>query len=173
MNASDIDIDSIQVASPCPASWRKMKGDSTVRHCEECNLNVYDFSNLNRAEIKQLIVKNEGTRLCVRLHKREDGTLITRDCPVGVRSLQRRKLAWVSAGCFAFVALVGFVSRIDPERRRQPDEFVRNVTEKLRDVPVLGAIVEKIFPEPEPVILMGAMPSPRTPGPTIGKLPGP
>jgi len=71
-----------RIASPCRASWEKMQGDDRVRHCAECNLNVYNFAAMTTAEVEELIANREG-RLCARLYQRADGTLITQDCPVG------------------------------------------------------------------------------------------
>src|SRR6516165_4128226 len=82
-------LDNIRVASPCPASWEKMSGDDRVRHCQEGKLNVYNLSDMTRAEAEQLITSREG-RLCVRFFRRADGTILTRDCPRGLRALSER-----------------------------------------------------------------------------------
>ena len=37
-------INNIRVASPCPAKWEQMQGDDRVRHCDACNLNVYNLA---------------------------------------------------------------------------------------------------------------------------------
>jgi len=80
----------LRVASPCTASWEQMTGDDRVRHCAECNLDVYNFSALTPAEIEQLLAASKGQRLCGRLYRRADGTVLTRDCPVGFRARVRR-----------------------------------------------------------------------------------
>src|SRR5512144_2722432 len=87
------------IASPCPASWESMKGDDRVRFCELCNLNVYNFAQLTQTEAAALIANSEG-RICARLYRRADGTVITRDCPVGLRAL-RRRAARVAGAVFA------------------------------------------------------------------------
>jgi hypothetical protein len=43
-----------------------------------------DFHARLGAEAERLVVEKEG-RLCVRFHRRADGTVLTRDCPVGLR----------------------------------------------------------------------------------------
>jgi hypothetical protein len=78
-----------RIASPCTADWNRMKGDDRVRHCEQCNLNVYNFAELTYKEIEELVAAREG-RLCVRLYKRADGNMITKDCPVGFQMKVRR-----------------------------------------------------------------------------------
>jgi hypothetical protein len=72
----------LKIASPCPASWDDMEGDERVRFCDECELNVYSLSDMPEKEALKLVEEREG-RLCVRFYQREDGTVITRDCPVG------------------------------------------------------------------------------------------
>src|SRR5262245_23205560 len=83
-------VNNLRVASLCPASWDSMSGDNTVRYCELCHLNVYNFSAMTTAEVEKLLMTNEGRRICGRLYKRADGTVITRDCPVGLRALRKR-----------------------------------------------------------------------------------
>jgi len=66
-----------------------MIGDERVRFCGQCELNVYNLSALNRTQAENLISGTEG-RLCVRFHRRKDGSILTQDCPVGLRALRRR-----------------------------------------------------------------------------------
>jgi hypothetical protein len=66
-----------------------MNGDDRVRHCGECKLNVFNLSEMTRAEAERFIATREG-RLCVRFYRRIDGTIITRDCPKGLRALTER-----------------------------------------------------------------------------------
>ncbi len=73
----------LTIASPCPASWDEMKGDERVRFCDECELNVYNLSDMSEEEALKLVEEREG-RLCVRFYQREDGTVLTSDCPVGM-----------------------------------------------------------------------------------------
>lgn len=82
-------LDNVHVASPCLADWERMSGDSRIRHCCECNLSVYNLSEMTRQEAEDLIRNHEG-RLCVRFYRRADGTILTRNCPVGLRILVRR-----------------------------------------------------------------------------------
>lgn len=66
-----------------------MIGDERVRFCGQCELNVYNLSALTKAQAENLIVRTEG-RLCVRFYRRTDGSILTQDCPVGLRALRRR-----------------------------------------------------------------------------------
>jgi hypothetical protein len=82
-------LQNIRIASPCPADWEKMVGDERVRHCSECNLNVYNLSAMTEHQVKQLIAGSKG-RVCARLYRRADGTVIMQDCPWSMRALKRR-----------------------------------------------------------------------------------
>jgi len=94
-------LDRLRVASPCPTSWDQMSGNERVRYCELCNLNVYNIAELTRKEATALVSGTEG-HFCARLFRRSDGTVITRDCPVGLRAI-RRRVARVSGAVFATV----------------------------------------------------------------------
>jgi hypothetical protein len=72
----------LKIATPCPASWDDMEGDDRVRFCDECELNVYNLSAMTEDAARKLVEERER-RLCVRFYQREDGTVLTSDCPVG------------------------------------------------------------------------------------------
>jgi len=83
-----------------------------VRFCSGCNRNVYNLSAMTQREAAALVYKTEG-RLCVRFYRRADGTLLTQDCPVGLRALKRR-VAWVAQLLFGMLlsslAGLGFIA---------------------------------------------------------------
>jgi hypothetical protein len=103
----DIELDQLQIASPCKADWDAMAGDAQVRFCGQCKLNVYNLSGMTRAQAQTLVESREG-RLCVRFFRRDDGTILTQDCPVGWAAVQRRlwlvKTALVSAAAVFLAA---------------------------------------------------------------------
>ena len=52
-----------------------------ARFCDSCERPVYDSKALTRDELLDLIAQHEDQRLpCMRLHRRPDGTIVTRDC---------------------------------------------------------------------------------------------
>jgi hypothetical protein len=105
----------MRVASPCGVGWETMEGDARVRFCRLCSLNVYDLSGMTRAEVEALVLKTEG-RLCGRLTRRADGTILTKDCPVGIRALRRR--ATLAAGA-AFAALLSLFTLAVGQTKKQ------------------------------------------------------
>ncbi len=96
-------FDRLRIASACPASWEKMKGNEQVRFCAECQLNVYNLSGMTRRQAEAVVRQTEG-RLCARFYRRADGTILTRDCPVGLRALRRRTARIVGAAATALLS---------------------------------------------------------------------
>lgn len=88
-NWSALMLNNIRVASPCSAKWEQMSGDNRIRHCHACNLNVYNFSEFSEQEIREILASRKE-RLCGRLFQRHDGTVITQNCPVGLKKVVRR-----------------------------------------------------------------------------------
>lgn len=42
----------LKVASPCPAKWEDMKGDDAVRHCDSCDKDVFQISNMSTEQVE-------------------------------------------------------------------------------------------------------------------------
>ena len=111
-------LDSVRIAAPCPADWDNMYGSERLRFCDQCQLNVYNLSDMSRAEAEHLIGQTEG-RLCVRYYKRRDGSIITQNCPVGLRAIKRRlsRIATaVVSSLLGFFAAIGFYRIVDEAR---------------------------------------------------------
>lgn len=102
-------LSNVKVASPCPADWDRMIGDERVRFCGQCQLNVFNLSAMTRDQAESVIAGAEG-RLCVRFYRRKDGSILTQDCPVGLRAIRQRasriRRAVLSA-LFGFLAGIG------------------------------------------------------------------
>jgi len=109
-------LGAFHVASPCPSSWEKMIGDERVRHCSECNLNVYNLSAMTEREIEQLVQATQGRRLCARLYRRADGTVLTRDCPWSLRMMARRASRFASAMLTALMSVTAAVAKPKPPK---------------------------------------------------------
>jgi carboxypeptidase family protein len=104
MTAFSSNLDRLRIATPCPISWEQMTGNDRVRFCGHCQLNVYNLSELSRSEAESLIASTEG-RLCARIYRRADGTVLTKDCPEGLRALRRRISKRVAAVFAAIVSV--------------------------------------------------------------------
>jgi hypothetical protein len=99
-------LDNIRVAKPCPADWNGMFGNDRKRFCGECKLNVYNLSDMTRREAETFLIESEG-RVCVRYFQRADGTVLTKDCPVGLAALKRRVSKAMTAVFSMFAGIFG------------------------------------------------------------------
>lgn len=142
-------LDNIRVAAPCRADWNAMTGDDRVRHCGSCDKRVYNLSDLTRDEAEALIVAHEG-KLCVRYFRRHDGTILTRDCRVGIS--RRRRLRVIAAGAAALLGASAYLAWTGGRGDERPRELeVMGGIEPLPPPPpveeVKGELVE---PPPQP-----------------------
>ena len=159
-------LESIRIAQPCSADWDDMSGDDRVRFCGKCEKNVYNLSAMSREEGEALVRDKEG-RLCVRLYQRADGTVITNDCPVGVRRARLRARVWAkissaAASAALVLGLFGGRARADltVDGKKHTGDKKPVVTEPVR---VMGGAVAIHEPDKKPP-LMGkiAMPPQQT-----------
>jgi hypothetical protein len=97
-------LDKVQIAAPCSADWDRMIGDERKRHCSECKLNVYNLSAMTQREAENFLIKAEG-RVCLRIYRRSDGTVLTHNCPIGWQVLKKRVSRTATA---AFGLIAGF-----------------------------------------------------------------
>lgn len=82
-----------------------MTGDEKMRACSLCAKNVYNISNMTRQEAEDLLLANEPGSVCVGYFRRSDGTIVTDDCPVGLRRL-RNGCRWLLRTAAAAVSLL-------------------------------------------------------------------
>ncbi len=105
-------LDNLRIATPCSASWNDMgqTENDAVRFCGQCSKNVYDISNMSKAEAELLIQRGAaaGALPCMKLYVRQDGTIITDDCPVGLRRIRDfwRKVQSLAAAVAALLLVV-------------------------------------------------------------------
>jgi hypothetical protein len=137
-------LDLIQIASPCHVSWDEMQGDNRVRFCGQCKLHVYDLSQMNRSDAQQFIRQREG-RTCVRFFRRRDSTILTRDCPRGLRVVRQRLVRAAAALAALFVALFTTALFAGLQKRSGPNGF--RCTEPF--------FARWIRPQPEIELFMG------------------
>ncbi len=86
---------SLEIASPCSALWSEMTGDDRSRFCQSCQLTVHNLSAMTTDDAQALLTKAQEAdkRVCVRFYQREDGTVMTQDCSVGVELSLRQRVA--------------------------------------------------------------------------------
>ena len=114
-----------------------MIGDDRVRHCSQCNLNVYNLSAMSGREAEELVSKREG-RICVRFYRRKDGTVLTENCPVGLKVVLRRVSRIAGIALSAAMIAVPVVAQTETFVQR---EVVQNKASlELFVVDVQGAV---------------------------------
>jgi hypothetical protein len=108
-------LDSLRVASPCEVSWDAMVGNGRVRHCAKCSKEVFNISNMSRSDAELFLLDRAGAGgACVTFYRRSDGTILTPDCPVGVRIRRRADavVAVVTAAFLGALAVVGLGGKV-------------------------------------------------------------
>jgi hypothetical protein len=150
-------LDQVTVAAPCPADWDEMIGNERARFCGQCRLNVYNLSGMTKREAEALIAGAEG-RLCVRFYRRADGTILTENCPVGLRALKRRLSRLSRATLSALLSFLAGLGLYTAFEDRKPVLIMgaRAETDVMKRVavpptePVVGEYIkgEAVFPLP-------------------------
>jgi len=159
-------LDQVRIASPCTADWEAMTGDERVRFCSQCSLHVYNLAQMTREEAEALLREREG-RLCARVYRRRDGTVVTKDCPVGVRKARRWLVTQVAgvSGVFGIFAVLAPMVRAD--KLRQSEAFQRLRHSRFGQAQPLAAVLKWIDPTPEEFsVTAGAIAWPAPVGPT-------
>lgn len=69
----------LKIENPCQESWNAMSKNDGGKHCESCNKNVVDFSQLNDSEIIKYLSKNNSSKICGRLETHQLSRIIKAD----------------------------------------------------------------------------------------------
>jgi hypothetical protein len=137
-HSRDIRLQQIRIASPCPESWDAMRGDDRVRHCDRCDLNVYNFAHWTAEEVGVLLDR-AGERLCGRLFRRQDGSILLRDCPVGFAAIRRNLRRTAAAVAMLFISVIAGITSALPGRQINLRERP-TIAESLRRFSPIAAI---------------------------------
>jgi hypothetical protein len=148
-------LDNVQIASPCTASWDEMKGDDRVRFCGHCDKNVFNLSAMTRDEAEALILAT-GSKLCVRIFRRPDGTVLTQDCPVGVRRKRRKQLAVALVGGGALAALASAAVALSSKPKHTLNAAPLPHTMVMGELPAPAVVAPPVVePVPPSIPMMG------------------
>ena len=154
-------LDRVRLASPCNVPWESMKGDNRTRHCDQCNLNVYNLVDMPRIEAEQLVATREG-RLCIRMHVRTDGTFLAQNCPVGMRLARRAAAKVVGIAALFLAATAQAASYL---------LIVRPDSNWLKWHQPMASLMHWLNPPPQQSFIMGALEAPPpqpSPAPLLG-----
>ena len=148
-------LKNLRVASPCHIGWEQMTGDERIRFCDSCKLSVYNFSEMTEREIERLLREKEG-RVCGRIYRRADGTLLTRDCPVGLAAVRRRIARF---GTAVFATLISMCSVTFSQTKTEPNKQSKPTTsfslDRIPDPQKTGMLTGTVM-DPTGAIIIGA-----------------
>ncbi|MBP9806988.1 TonB C-terminal domain-containing protein [bacterium] len=138
------------IETPCESSWDKMTGNDSVRFCGQCSLNVYNVANLTDKEAEAVFAKGrEQGRVCARLYRRPDGTIMTDNCPRSLRKI-RDASRWLKTKIVAGFALT--LSLFTPAQAEESKKVqAKDLTPKEGKKFTLGDVYVPPKAEPLPV----------------------
>lgn len=148
----------VRVAAPCRADWERMRGNDRVRFCDQCSMNVYNLSNMAKKDAEALILGMEG-RLCVRYYSRSDGSILTDNCPAGLRAIKRRVSGFsraVASSVLSFFAGMAVFAGLETAQSSL-DAAPEVSTDLISPVPLTISEPEEELPAPNQAIAMGGM----------------
>lgn len=140
-------LDRLIIAAPCPIEWEDMLGDDRMRKCNGCSRNVYNVSDMTDREAEEFLKVN-GANECVRLFRRDDGKIMTDNCPRGLRTI-RDKVKFCAQIAASFVASIVALAPVGRQHAAQGQE-ARQANDIKGDVMVLPTITT-----PQPRALRG------------------
>lgn len=175
-------LQSVRVASPCEASWEGMEAvdGERVKFCLHCAKNVYNLSEMTQGEAEGLLRKYEG-KLCVRYYQRRDGTVLTRDCPIGAQAVRMGLIRRSTVAASLFAMLFGAMAAMTLSETNTTGVMAS----APKPIPVAGGVsftpvppTLPVAPHPMtqimgavmPMRTMGEMVAPPPPRPMMGKM---
>jgi hypothetical protein len=135
-------LDGVKIAGPCSADWNEMRGDERQRYCAMCRLNVYNLSAMTRGEAESFLINTEG-RVCVKFYRRSDGTVLTKDCPVGWARV-KRKVSRFATALFSLIAGFFTGNLIFNQLSFDDSDLMKEVQ-----------VVPEVLPKPKSVVTRG------------------
>lgn len=129
-------LDRVSIAAPCNADWDNMVGDERERFCNQCTLNVYNISSMSKSDAEEFLSLRTQGRVCVQFYKRKDGTIITDNCPKGLRVIRDKTRKMLQAAS-AFLTLLATSNLF---------AWSQQTNEPIRPMPLRGKVLVK--PDP-------------------------
>jgi hypothetical protein len=146
----------LRIASPCTEKWEEMSGDERARHCAKCKLNVFNIKELTELEVRALLSAKSG-RVCGRVYRRADGTVLTKDCPTGLKLVRKKALMALAMTASMLVAGTAYAMGRQPAcaTSSAPQSWfdrlvvtrVVSAREELRMTKTFGPLIEELWPQ--------------------------
>ncbi len=114
-----IELPQFEIRKPCHENWDAMTGDGASqadkkRHCAMCEKSVFNLSEMTRAEVNGVLSSNES--VCVRMQKRADGSIVTKQSSPGLFS----RVSAVLVSVVASLTLAGCARDTTPANSTSP-----------------------------------------------------
>lgn len=99
-------------AVPCDSQWNNMVGTNRFRVCQQCQLNVYNFEDMEQAEAEELVFKREAKQVNL-FFRRKDGRFLIKDCPVAIKRA-RTMIACAVGGIAVLAGTIAMLCMLPP-----------------------------------------------------------
>jgi hypothetical protein len=91
-------LGNVRLAAKCNVDWDTMKGSEVQRFCNQCKESVTDLSAMTEVQAALFVESASKKGACVRFYQRHDGTILTKDCPDGLKARTRRNRIFAAIG---------------------------------------------------------------------------
>src|SRR5262245_26062554 len=123
-------LSQVQISVPCHLSWDSMSGDDRTRFCGSCKLNVYNVAGMTRPEAEALL-RNANGRVCLRIYRRPDGTILTANCASVLWRKSVRKAGFAIAAALTLVTGLLGAAMSSPRGLRALEQFRDSARAKI------------------------------------------
>ena len=134
-------LDRVRVASPCNVAWSEMHGDARARFCQQCQRHVYNLSEMTSDEAMAFLSQSEG-RTCIRLYRRADGTVVTRDCGDATSARRWTRLGWGAAAAAALGFLPLTVRTLSQKEPAEQQDSASSTAPDAHSIAVASDVVK-------------------------------
>lgn len=128
------------IAAPCSEKWEDMSGDDRARLCAKCDLHVVNTFMLTDEEVLAALEKvHKGERICMQIYRRQDGTFMTRNCPVGIQRIRERVFkaaVWMASGLSVLLSMAANAlptTPVNAPTKKKPGSWHGTVTQSAWD----------------------------------------
>ena len=122
-------LDRVRIPEPCTVGWENMTGDDLIRHCAQCNKQVYNLSAMTRRRAEAIVATSRGG-LCARIVKQPDGSVQTADdLLIALTSPPPARVRYTASVAGAVVSALLTISpamAIPPQATGSPSTFVQS-----------------------------------------------
>ncbi len=148
-------LETINLAFSCPMDWDKMIGNNQTRYCPECKLIVYNISGLSSVEATKLINSNED-RLCIKFYRRADGTILTKDCSVGIKVIKKKITTNIAVASLAILLSLSNTNAQTPIKLPQTPQLAQLPQKEDLKIEKGKALVVGMITDETGAVIVGA-----------------